>query len=173
MDEKMNSYRHYYLYAKHHYRRSGDIIADLKRIHSEWCGLKAEDIDEWDIINVMTTEIYKHMNEYQFGKLISGLEPLHWDGRRDDRPFALRLLEKYLTILALTEVKKIEGALGKPDPSILPTVTQCDHCWDVIDDKKKMIYVDSSGKEAVLCPDCWVKETNKVQVYQREAELFP
>ncbi len=143
--EKFNAKRHYYLYAKNHYKRSESIIKDLQKIQADYCECESEDVRPNDIILVLCNEVKKHIKyESQFLDFIEALHPertwkvgyIHKDSnyfkkvinphikfpKQYNKPYDynVAVISKFLSILCLTEVSNIDGKLGEPTTEILP-----------------------------------------------------
>ncbi len=110
-----NPDRHYYLYAKHHYK-DGGIINDLKKITANRCGLCEKYVTVEDIIIVLSIITDNHIN-----KLSSFIHRLN-DKRRfyDKDTTEISIIKTMLSILAYQEVKNIPIELGEADENILP-----------------------------------------------------
>lgn len=135
MNKKLNPYRHFYLYAKNHYRKSDDIVEDLKKIQKDYCGCTSH---IRDIILILHSEVYKHIKfEGHFLDFLNDIHPenvwrVGYDyGVKDEKTgiikrdivlydFHLAVIYKFLSILMLSETSNIEGSLGEADPKILP-----------------------------------------------------
>jgi hypothetical protein len=102
--------RHLYLYAKEWYKKSDDILQDLKIIVGERSGLYPEHITENDILIVLSELVWKHLKNYTWSAFYQFL----FDCR--DRGF----IPAFLTVLDLTKKSKIGFDLGEPDYNILP-----------------------------------------------------
>lgn len=143
------SERHYYLYAKGHYEKSGDLYADLQKIHGEWCGCEPERIRKWHIhqklIELAFRTIQSAGNPFQqFNQWISDIAPENrWKVNSFDKSWTTIPMEerekieienywtavtkKCLSLLYSVRVRDDRGKiilnLGKPDPAILPLKT--------------------------------------------------
>jgi len=134
MENELNFDRHYYLYAKHHYKTS-DFITDLKIITGKRCGISPDDIGMNDVLSILLSLIYPYVmkfSEYSFKLFICDINPAKfwmWDIGKNKTSYTgeecmLALAHKCCSILALTEVVKIPFELGEADPSILP-LSEC------------------------------------------------
>lgn len=127
----MNEYRHFYLYAKHHYKHSDDIIEDLKHILGQYVGSDIKYLHATDIANKLLEITGPHIRESQHhleafisdifhqadlyrGKLFGPQMPVE----------TVDLIRAMLSILEFTCVyddqKKVILELGEPDPKVLP-----------------------------------------------------
>ena len=52
MPAALNPYRHFYLYAKHWYKRT-DVVEDLRVILSNYCGIELQYITKADVYHMM------------------------------------------------------------------------------------------------------------------------
>ena len=116
--EELNPHRHFYLYAKRWYRQT-NLIADLKKIQSEYCGLAIEHVRVVDILTVLSPVIYKHLNEHGFTKLIEGIV-FPWSTPTPLNSIDEIVLAEYLAVLATIKKDEIKGGLGEADPNVLP-----------------------------------------------------
>ena len=120
----MNSYTHFYLYAKGHYMKSDDIIDDLKYILSERSAIPVERCLATDIVDILLSLVYKHITE-------SGNPEMYFKDfiLKLKRPFLcknvityeemkLSIIKSSLIILEMTNVKDLN--LGEVDGNILP-----------------------------------------------------
>jgi len=62
--KELNDVRHLYLYAKGYYKKSDNIINDLKVICGRITGKYPEHVDVYNIIYWLTKEAYKHIINY-------------------------------------------------------------------------------------------------------------
>jgi hypothetical protein len=131
-----NANSHVYLYAKNHYKRSDNIIDDLKRIYADrnlGSVEQAEHISISNIISCLLNLAFKHMkiNEYLFSQFINDISPDKWHywkyvcaslayATKIDYDFNLAVIGKCLSIIMLTDLKDIPEGLDEPDPKILP-----------------------------------------------------
>jgi hypothetical protein len=134
-DEPENSYRHFYLYAKGHYKK-GDLLSDMKHLMAERCGLDEKHMRIGDIINCLTGEVTKvflnnRHNDHLLERVIERLRPIHFLGAsmdESDIPKGMsvtefvdrRIINALLSEMMLTKVADIEGSLGIPSDDILP-----------------------------------------------------
>lgn len=112
--DKLNPYRHYYLYAKGWYKKSKNIINDLKKIQSNYSGVAPEYLTIDDIITVINEIIYPIIktSEYSFNRLISvTINSTHKDK-------LLAYIKACLQEIESTNLTQF-GNLGLPDGSIL------------------------------------------------------
>lgn len=115
---------HIYLYAKKWYKRT-DIIEDLKKLIGHRCGYDACHVSLEEILVVLGTIAWRHMDEYQFTELLKGIDPQNiWKVGGDNKSTPeLRTILKLLSILSSAQVNegdKILIELDEPDYSILP-----------------------------------------------------
>jgi len=101
---KPNDYTHFYLYAKGWYKRSENIVNDLKVIMEDFSVIDRKYVSESDIKIVLTEVVYPEINGvYQFRKFISDVERVGF-------------YDACLSVLCLAKVENI----GKPDFKLLP-----------------------------------------------------
>ena len=127
-----NSDSHIYLYAKNHYKIT-DTIEDLKKIIAERCGFNAEDVRIGDIQSILTNIAFKailksHNPEHFLEDFIISIDPNNMrrvitGQKKEDYDFSLAVIEKSLSVLALTRVRdgeKVLIELDEPNVNILP-----------------------------------------------------
>ena len=72
---KSHPYSHFYLYAKGWYKRSNNVMEDLKVIAKKYCGLSY--CDDRDVFSLLTNLVYEEIkNETQFAKYVSDVDSL-------------------------------------------------------------------------------------------------
>jgi len=129
--DKMNSYRHFYLYAKHWYKRT-DVIEDLKVLIKERSGIPIEYIRKRDIIDNLIDLAWLSITRsgnpaISFREFVVNIAfPNDWwkFNCNKDVPIEVITINKCLSIMSITEVSKIDGELGEPDYNILPKPTK-------------------------------------------------
>lgn len=142
MEKELDFDRHFYLYAKGHYKatevsvhtlgevdekpicRRKDAIQDLKILMGKRCGYAPEDATVGDVLSVLLSVAYPHIIKLPENMLKEFLVDLNsnnaWKyGAESSDSYAVRLCHKLLSILALTKVCDIPFELGEPDPSVL------------------------------------------------------
>jgi len=125
--EGFNSERHFYLYAKNHYKKT-DTLEDLKKILGVWCGVDPEHITKTDIVRKLLSIAHPHLkSESKFLDFIKYLEPdylwafpMYIKEAGSEYDFQRAVIHGCLSILALTRVDEIDGSLGEADSNILP-----------------------------------------------------
>ena len=123
----MNQFRHYFLYAKGHYKHT-DVFADLQTIQRQYVGCDPIcHIGKRDIIRVTTRAIqpillkrYKDpLEQYQelvFEKSLVNKGFIV----ESERSLCDSIILANLSFMVDCTVTEIEGSLGDPDFSILP-----------------------------------------------------
>jgi len=120
----MNSYTHFYLYAKGHYMKSDDIIDDLKYILSERSAIPVERCLATDIVDILLSLVYKHITEsgnpemYFKDFIIKLKRPFLHKNVITYEELRLLIIKNSLSILEMTNVKDLN--LGEVDENILP-----------------------------------------------------
>ena len=118
--------RHFYLYAKGHYKRSEDLLDDLKHIAAAYCGMSVEQYRDSDLIILLGKEVFQYIkNENVF---IDMLKELHPDSLRSNffmegEPYIIRLMAQFLKFLVFAKIRDGDHViinLGEADPEILP-----------------------------------------------------
>ena len=127
--EALVDYRHIYLYAKGHYKRT-DVIEDLRKILAERNALEPEDVAKFVILNVVSKLAFNEIkNDDRFQKLIEEFFTYVPDTDGKTRLYSedttlIHVINRMLAILANVSVldnnKNLILNLGNPDFKILP-----------------------------------------------------
>jgi len=122
--KKLADKRHWYLYAKYHYKET-NIVEDLKKIQSDYCGIEPEHIRIGDLCSVAQHLAWKYIktNDHLFDQFMEQIDPDRdkwFTGKSDPAPHHERVLNACMFVLRYLNVDKIEGELGEADPKILP-----------------------------------------------------
>lgn len=123
----MNSYRHFYLYAKHWYKRQ-DVVEDLKLLIKNRSNIDVEFLSVGDIFQNLNGLVWQALTrsgnpEHFFSEFIMDTTFPENRWRYTGEPHESQdrvVLKKFLSILSLTKKSDIDGELGEPDFSILP-----------------------------------------------------
>lgn len=129
-----SKYRHVWLYAKYWYKRNDDIVIDLRKLVSEYAGIKEELVSIDDCFRLLfnalieATVISTRVGSEQFllDMIVRLWNPLSVNATKSDNVSEkkLTLLQEMLTSLAMVNVldnnrtKVID--FGVPDPAVLP-----------------------------------------------------
>lgn len=123
---KLNPYRHYFLYAKNHYKRT-DVFEDLKKIQCDYvgCDLSAS-IAKSDIIRVTTRAIQPILCKrypdpiekyqeflFEYGKVYLG------NFQYEECQLSDAMILANLGIMMSSTIDEIEGSLGEADFNLL------------------------------------------------------
>lgn len=104
---KSHPHSHFYLYAKGWYKRSNNIMGDLKIIAKKYCGLSY--CDDRDVFSLLTNLVYEEIkNETQFAKYVSDVDTLGF----------AKASVVFLNSVPTGEKGRLP--LAKPNPDILP-----------------------------------------------------
>lgn len=123
---KMNSYRHFYLYAKHWYKRT-DVVEDLKLLIQERSLIDPVHLSVRDVIDNLEGLAWNYITKsgnppHFFREFVFDMFPdnrwKHGGDKEDSQE--VTLIKKILSMMSIEQVKNIDGALGEPDPNILP-----------------------------------------------------
>jgi len=131
MESKLNSYRHFFLYAKGWYKQT-DLMEDLKKIQSHRCMVEAEYVKPEDLYRVLPKAVkgfftgpdkFEHFTAWLWsvGKKDIFAKEMH----TLDEAF-IRTCMSIMCDASVGEGKFssgslfIEGELGLPDPNVLP-----------------------------------------------------
>lgn len=124
MEIKYNFLSHYYLYAKHWYKKSDNIIEDLRKIHSFTYELEIEHVNKFDVIRTLIDLTYKHIkNERDFSHFIHNI--FYFNNESIFREFNISaslesLIKSCLSILSLAKISEIEDTICEPNENCLP-----------------------------------------------------
>lgn len=126
-NEKINSYSHIYLYAKHWYKRT-DPIKDLKILISNRCGIDVNYINVRECVGQLVDLVWLAINksgnpQYFFCEFISDItfDQDFWKfGSTEETKMDVVVINKCLSVLSLTRISDIDGKLAEPDSNILP-----------------------------------------------------
>lgn len=114
----LNPFRHFFLYAKGHYK-TGVILEDLGKICTAY--LQHDLHQENDRIRILFRATNTIKKEYSIEKV---LDEVLTASRQYDDPFDLTakdsLIEAALRMLRYCSIDEIEGSLGEADFNILP-----------------------------------------------------
>ena len=128
-----SNYPHFWLYAKHWYKQSDDIVMDLRKLVANYCGGDVEGISTGDCFNLVFSTLQEAFHirvrigdERMLFNLIRNLwqrfNPLFPQDKQEENKIIL--LQEMLSALAMVSV--IDGnknkiiEFGSPDPAVLP-----------------------------------------------------
>jgi len=132
MENELNFDRHYYLYAKGHYKTT-EFVRDLKIITGSRCGIDPKFETLRDICSILLSLVMPQVvkSEHHFKEFMQDINPAKrwmWGERKKDAYTGEEcmgaVVHKCLSVLALTEVKDIPFELGKADPKVLPLIKE-------------------------------------------------
>lgn len=137
----MNGDRHFYLYAKGHYKKT-NIFDDLVTIYSKVYGMdltnETEKVKLTYVSGILVNLVKHHMFKYDnaFFEFIAEISPensyrvgyyhklnkflLQKNENVEEYDFDKAVIHKCRSILSLTKVTDIPFELGEPDENILP-----------------------------------------------------
>jgi hypothetical protein len=130
---KVCDFNHFILYAKHQYKRSDDIVADVQKIMSERCGHSVSVSDTW---NLCVIAMFKYLPQRDIEDIVHNIfnqnehddnvkarpeRYLFFTGESNIRRGIGMILSK-LSVLSVRAIDNQELVLniGLPDPKILP-----------------------------------------------------
>ena len=134
-----SNYSHYYWYAKNWYEKSGNMIADLKKVHGYTFDYDPEDVEVENIINILLKLVWYHYFdkntatstprfEAAFNEFVNDIAP--WQnfkvGYDEKTPYVYEeaVIRKCLSMLRLLKVKDETGGdilfLFEPSEKVLP-----------------------------------------------------
>ncbi len=128
---QINTYSHVYLYAKHWYKCT-DVVADMKILISNRCGIDPEYISAADCISQLVDLVWLSISRsgnppYFFGEFVNDItiRKNHWkvNGEPDDSDEVV-VIKKCLSVLSTTLKSNIDGEFEEPDPKILPLTNE-------------------------------------------------
>jgi len=114
--------RHLYLYAKYYYKKSDNVIEDLKKVFKPLVG---PGIDRQGVLYWLCKEVHKYLDCCDtFIDFISPmLTPDHVMCtlfKTEKRTTEEIFIDKCLSLLRFQPNNKIRVLLGEPDPNVLP-----------------------------------------------------
>jgi hypothetical protein len=126
----MNRFRHFYLYAKGHYKHSDNLIHDLAILctHNSLINADYWAARPYGIVHFLTKEVFRIMTPNAFDEFICDINP---DGIKlsiydSNRNWSLAkvILTRFMCILSLTTVEDFPEetwieSLGHADPFIM------------------------------------------------------
>ena len=122
-------HRHIYFYAKGHYKRT-DCMDDLRKILSQWSGVALEYYSDDMIYHVVTNMAYLHVTKNP-QRFVTFLQKVHDNllaliGEENNKENYTKhmikaTVQSILSMLLVLNVKEINGELGDPDYTILPS----------------------------------------------------
>lgn len=122
MEELINN-RHFYLYAKHWYKKSDSIFEDLKILLANYYDVESNFFDFQDVASFLLSIIIKYKDHiFLFeNSIIYGLSSLRsQDNIKDFKDFYLKNMLSVIANIPKTKILEIEkGILGEPDENIL------------------------------------------------------
>jgi hypothetical protein len=109
--KKTNPYSHFYLYAKNWYRKSDDVIFDLKNILSNYTGVDFKYLSERDVRVILLEISKKEIIEYKTFPFEHFIYNCETDG----------LISACLSVIACAPSGNLDRLpLDKPNSNILP-----------------------------------------------------
>jgi hypothetical protein len=120
----LNEHRHFYLYAKGHYKED-NIITDIAKLQADYCGLidyKPAELFAYGVFHLIEIVI-PHMKKEVHAKTIFNnlLDDNLWRiGAKVEDSMHIKYAKASLSLLAFLKVSEIDGELGEPNPKILP-----------------------------------------------------
>ena len=116
----MNSYRHFFLYAKNWYKQT-DLESDLRILCNDWNGCSNATL--WDMQNITLNGIKeimpkRHIDIEKFCTYLEEQSRISFFGT-DRYPLVISLIRTNLYIMRFTE-KDLLGDLGEPNYNLLP-----------------------------------------------------
>jgi len=137
---EQNSDRHFYLYAKGHYKTSDDIVADLSILYNQFYdGVRSKErANLVHLVNILERMIISQRNltEHMFGNFIEDIFPentwrvgyitkqsMFGEKALCDYDVKLAIIYKFLSIMRLTMLKDLPFELGAPDDKVMELST--------------------------------------------------
>lgn len=131
--EEPHPKRHFYLYAKGFYERSGNLLSDLKKICQAFSWTPATSISDSDLVIVLGEEVFKSFhNHYDFVSFLNEASPTSVRNAicnpGEEISYTERIVRQMLISLRTTKIRDNDGTLlinlGEPDPEILPVMVE-------------------------------------------------
>jgi hypothetical protein len=142
--------RHFYLYAKYHYRRSFNRMADLRVMWAKRCALPIDIVEDEFIVEHLLSMVYKHLDtERKFLELFKYASPdqcwkVGYHTTKLLYNYTEALAHACLSILGDTRVLSDDGIilmqLGEADPDVLP----------LSDERKRKLKEKKKALEALI-----------------------
>lgn len=140
---KVNGYQHVFLYAKHWYKRSDDVFADLKKILEHRNGVEAKHISNGVVVSSLagiardiisespnTNEFTEFVNDvhpancWKIGYTLKSRFPNSPDALDEEYDYYKAVVYKILSMISMITVLDDDGNvildIGEPDENILP-----------------------------------------------------
>ncbi len=123
---KIIEYNHVFLYAKHHYKKSDNVLKDLQTILSHVYDLESEDVCKEEVYRVLITlgmeqsrkDLFVNNLLESFGLRFSWLDCLKEDEKNENN-ILRKLLHPLFTSKHIVDGKMINN-FGEADSNILP-----------------------------------------------------
>ena len=132
--DKPVDFNHLILYAKEWYKRSPNVIVDIKKIMAHRCAMEVEHISEDDVWQCCVMALAKYANPNQIHRYLGELFIPRFNENSKDFKFfepncpLERAIQNILTVLqrliCVDDSKNIILNLGHPDSNILPLVDE-------------------------------------------------
>jgi len=120
----MDARRHFYLYAKNHYKRTS-VLADLRQIGIFNTGLEPRQLADGDIRYIMVGLAERHLRsgEFKLRDFVAMLEDDHFLSGEACENITHRVINACHCVLQMAKVGDSEAPLcniGEADPAVLP-----------------------------------------------------
>ena len=123
MDTDLHPGRHFFLYAKHFYRRGGNVLEDVRRITADYIGCDPQCVSDDDVLtaicNIALPCLLDDGNsiQYEAWQIFYNLIEV---SRVEDRPLTVKdVVLQMLSVLAAAQLKDAHGnvliKLGEPN----------------------------------------------------------
>jgi hypothetical protein len=114
--------RHFYLYAKNRYQRSGSLMEDVRRLVAEYVGSDPQSLTDGDVLRVFWEVVYPEIDKlpYRREKLLEIMARLLGNLQLVSVADLIALMLPILTTVRIKEGGRVLLDLGEPDPTILP-----------------------------------------------------
>ncbi len=123
MDTDLHPGRHFFLYAKHYYRRGGYVLEDVRRITADYIGCDPQCVSDDDVLtaicNIALPCLLENGNsvQYEAWQIFHNLIEI---SQVEDRPLTVKdIVLQMLSVLAVVQLKDAHGneliRLGEPD----------------------------------------------------------
>lgn len=121
--EKECDFNHLLLYAKSWYKRSDDVVEDIRKIMAHRAGMETKFVSDGTLWGLMIHAFLKYVEPRDIERLMEDLFKGPGCGFDPVCPLS-RAVESMLGKLSIVLVKKDDGTvllnLGEPDPAVLP-----------------------------------------------------
>lgn len=130
-------FNHLILYAKNWYKRSDNMLDDVRKIMAHRCAMDVKYMSDHDVWQCCVNALVEHATPNEMERFLGVLFQPDWE---KDKPLsffepvcslkqAVRKILSILNFLMVVDGGKVVLELGKPDPAILPLCEDFEEKW--------------------------------------------